>query len=251
MDVLGLSFILLAGLGILAYMVACQVNYDRRKDKIEKSIQNLQTFTASQGMIAADSHTGLAIDEKAAQIALSEYDDDIQASPTTTICSYKDIISSEIYEDGTTLTKTSRMSQVKGALLGDLLGGSAGMVIGGLSGKKRSYHEIAQIVLRIIVNNTEKPVYDIVFLDHTVMKTSSEYKMTIAKARHWHALITVLIKRADDNDTNKVNNAALNPPQSQPHSVDKEIVKLALLVKKGLLTEEEFRIQKKKLLARD
>ena len=49
--------------------------------------------------------------------------------------SLKDLLQVEIIEDNVTITKTSRTSQVGGAIVGGMLAGGVGAVIGGLSGK--------------------------------------------------------------------------------------------------------------------
>jgi hypothetical protein len=45
---------------------------------------------------------------------------------TTRIISYRDLLSSEIFEDGTTITKTVRSSQVGGGLIGAIALGGVG-----------------------------------------------------------------------------------------------------------------------------
>ncbi|MBW6461369.1 MAG: hypothetical protein K0B08_12430 [Bacteroidales bacterium] len=68
--------------------------------------------------------------------------------------------------------------------MGGLLLGGVGVVLGGLSGKTTSVHEVSSVDLRIIINNIQNPV-------HLIKSLSLE------SANHWHALISVLIKRAE------------------------------------------------------
>jgi len=87
--------------------------------------------------------------------------DNIQYSART--FSYKDILESEVIIDGETVTKTSRTSQVGGAILGGIFAGGVGAVIGGLSGKTASKEKVKTIQLKIIVNDIKNPLQIIPF----------------------------------------------------------------------------------------
>ena len=76
------------------------------------------------------------------------------------------------------------------------------------------------------------------------------YNAAIEQARHWHGLLAVLIKRADSEDIAKEGELVEEKTDLLPKSsVADELVKLSELQKQGLLTDEEFRAQKAKLLA--
>ena len=52
------------------------------------------------------------------------------------IYNYRDILSSEVLIDGNEVVKTSRTSQIGGALVGGILAGGVGAIIGGLSAEQ-------------------------------------------------------------------------------------------------------------------
>ena len=58
---------------------------------------------------------------------------------------FKDILSVEIIEDGVSVTRTSRRSQLGGALVGGVLAGGVGAIIGGTSGGKTTSENIIKV----------------------------------------------------------------------------------------------------------
>ncbi|WP_339218903.1 SHOCT domain-containing protein [Paenibacillus sp. FSL H8-0332] len=159
-----------------------------------------------------------------------------------------DIIEVEIIENGNSISKTSRSSQAGGVLIGGLLAGGVGAVIGGLSGKNIQKDTVTLIDLKIIVNDLKHPVVNINFFNSLknkegILKSSELYKKVNKQVNEFHGLISVLIKNADQADTHKT------PPQvSIPILMAGELEKLFVLQKEGVITKEEFEIQKKKIM---
>lgn len=224
-------------------------NTSKRKKAVEDHLAHIEDFSATHkvmgndsNVIGNDGNTGLAIDEQRKKVCLIDYR---QQNIATRVFSYKDLLSSEIFEDGATVTKTVRTSQIGGALIGGLALGGVGAIIGGLSGKTQTTGKIKKICLRLTVNDMKNPLHDINFLNFETKKDSFTYKQTIQQARHWHALIEVLIKRADMEDKASVTNDA---SQIQSNSIADEIKKLVELRDAGVLSGEEFEQQKTRLL---
>jgi hypothetical protein len=122
--------------------------------------------------------------------------------------SYSDILESRIVENKESITVTSRGSQIGGALLGGIIAGGVGAIIGGLSGSKRNISKVESLELYIIVNDTSQPIQKISFFDKNNITSPKikEYEKVKHKIEHWHHLISVLIKRADDHDKNAATN---------------------------------------------
>jgi hypothetical protein len=166
------------------------------------------------------------------------------------VITYRDILSSELFVDGETVTKTARGSQVGGALIGGLALGGVGALIGGLSGKKRSSEKIKRIDLRITINDTKNPLHDINFMDIEVNQDSYLYKSAMEEARHWHGLVTVLIKTAESEVAGHESIGMSSVPEGSVRiSLADELMKLSDLRDKGVLSDDEFTIQKQKLLS--
>ena len=163
---------------------------------------------------------------------------------------YKDLISSEIFEDGSAVTRTVRSSQLGGALVGGIALGGVGAIIGGLSGKKVTDDKVKQITLRITVDNTSSPIHEIGFMNYEAKKSEGYYRSAMARAQHWHGLMEVLIRRADEATVPSTPQLSAQwGNTTPPASVADEIKKLVDLRVAGILTEEEFAQQKARLLS--
>jgi hypothetical protein len=221
-------------------------NTNQKKKTMEDAIKALPEFSVSQQIMSCDGSSGIAVDQGRKKICLIAN----TMSTSNRIVSYKDILSVELFEDGDSITKTSRSSQVGGALVGGLLLGGAGAIIGGLSGKTRTSDKVKQIDLRIIVNDPNTPLHDIKFLNLESKKDSVIYKNAMQSARHWHGVLEVLIKSADSELHPGIAPGPVQPmaSNSSTNSVADELKKLGELKHGGLLTEEEFQSQKRKLL---
>lgn len=160
------------------------------------------------------------------------------------VVSYRDILESYIVADESTLTKTSRSSQLGGALVGGVLAGRVGAVIGGLSGKKTSVDTVSRLTLCVVVNDTKKPVRKIMFFSSSspVKKSSFTYRMAYDEIDKWHRLISVLIRQADEEDK------VAEPPAEVNVSAADELKKFADLRDSGVITPEEFAAKKAQLL---
>ena len=161
---------------------------------------------------------------------------------------FKNVLETRIIENGTTVTKTSRTSQIGGAALGGLLVGNVGAMIGGLSGKKTSENEVSSLELIIIVNSFNDTIIKIPFFDvrSSVKKNDKEYQAALSDIQKWNAMLGTLIKTADDDDTKAQQQQSNAAPANI--SVSDEINKLVELKNNNHITEEEFKAYKEKLL---
>lgn len=253
-----LGIIMVVGVFWGAIAIDKSLNKNKTNEKNEKinKLHNMQKllkdFTVSQKYQSYDLKSSILLDEERKKVCFIFAD-----TNKTETYDYKDILESEIMEDGKTVTNTSRSSQIGGAIVGGVLAGGAGAVIGGLSGKKSSEKEINKIDLKVIVNNTKSPIKLINFLTaddidfngkpFPIKKDSPKYKSAMSSINHWHSLLGLLIKQTDSEDTGNTKNNKLN--ENINLSVADELNKLLQLKKEGILTEEEFNQQKQKILS--
>jgi hypothetical protein len=236
--------VILISLTCLTIMLVGTTIRSRRKTEIDATLSSLQEFDSTQQIIGCGVVSGLAIDETRKKICLITYNDGV----LNRIFSYKDILSVELFEDGSSITKTVRSSQIGGAVVGSLVLGGVGAIIGGLSGKSSTSEVIKRIDLRLVINDTNVPLHDINFMNTPCKKSNSIYKDAIKQARHWHGIIEVLIKRADSEERNQQASTQQISLESSSFSVADEIRKLADLHNSGVLSSDEFQKQKNKLL---
>jgi len=200
-------------------------------------------FQVTQIVLGADGLAGISFDERTARICIAAAGKDRILRHR--VIAAADIMSGEIFEDGESITRTDRSSQIAGAAVGALVLGGAGLLIGGLSGKTRSSTKTRRIELRIVVNNTTHPTHDVAFFDGETDKNSDAYKRTMENARRWLGIVNILIHRS--NDTHRNQSATSNVASG---SIADELQKLAVLLEKGILDQQEFQQQKTKLLCR-
>lgn len=231
------------------------------KNKLHKKIQNKFQQTnleISQKFISINSNSAIGVDENNKKVSIVESNGDTkkinanQVEYTEQIFLFKDILESEVLIDGETVTKTSRSSQLGGALIGAVVAGGVGAIIGGLSGNTSSKEKVEKIQLKIIVNDTRKPIRMISFLEEpiSVDKKDDKFKRANDEVMHWHSLFKVLIEIADSEDK-KINETShiIDEKNNGNTNVADEIRKLYALLKEGILTQEEFDTQKKKIIS--
>jgi hypothetical protein len=131
-----------------------------------------------------------------------------------------------------------------GAAVGEVLLGPLGLLIGGVSGSKRTVQRVSQIGLKIIVDDRVTPIYSIDFL--RVPGTGADPKNKLVKsaaqrAEHVHALLVNAIR-------NSSLQVAAPAPQIGERSVGDRIDQLWKLKEAGALTDAEFQHQKAQLL---
>lgn len=252
-------------------------NFSKQKNKkgeLEEELKNMleNVNGLSQIYISKDYNSAIGINESKSEIHLIRninYDPKIESAGSISIerdyfnyeikkYSFSDILTSEVIEDDQSIVSTSRGSQIGGALLGGVLAGGVGAIIGGLSGSQTLDKKVKTMKLNIIINDTETPLRTIVFLNEVVHinKFEPKYEMAEQEVKHWHSLISVLIKKADKEDKEREKTEdrefqrELQLTPSIKSSVADELKNLNELVNEGILSEDEFKEQKYKLLAK-
>lgn len=224
---------------------------NNKLDKLSEQQKQLKEFTISQKYLSSDIHSTILLDEERKKVCFI-----FTNKNTPEIYNYKDILVSEILEDGKTITSTSRTSQIGGAIIGGVIAGGIGAIVGGLGGKQTSELEVNKIDLKIVVNNNISPNKFINFLTpeldvygklSAVKKDNPRYISAIKSANHWHSLLSFSLKQ-DEPAFVEMKKEVENEHNTNM-SVADEIKKLSDLVNQGLLTQDEFNQQKQKILS--
>lgn len=231
------------------YSAKSEAKLARLKEKTFSNLQDQLTgFEVTQEYIGKDYKNKMLLDEKKQKVAFIHLETKVVES-----YDYKNILASEIIVDGKTVESSSKSSLLGGAVLGGLVAGGVGAVIGGLSGKKVSEQEVYSLDLKVIVNNPKNPIKIIKFLsplyDESMRliarnKNGAIYKIADREINHWHSILSVLINH--ENEMEKAGNR--DSVVTNTNSVADEIIKLVELKNQGVLSEEEFISQKKKVL---
>jgi len=184
----------------------------------------LSNFNFSERIIAISRYSrdsGIAFDFDNLQVCVYYFGLDAGVvSQLVVAFPISNLISVEIVEDGysisqsTTTTqggteeKTSGLSMVGRAAVGGLLFGGVGAVIGGLSARTTgtinstavtNHHTqemVRDVSLKLLINDTKKPIVTLKFLDAPAQKTDNYYKSVYQKIEHCDALLRVMLTRA-------------------------------------------------------
>lgn len=210
-----------------------------RRHRMSRSLNELPDFHASQEVMGEKGDTGLAIDERRKRLCFIT---DGRKGVEHRVVSYADVISSEVIEDGSTVTRASRGSQLGGAVVGGALLGGVGAIIGGLSGTRISTGTVRQVSLRVTVSDTSSPTHEVGFLKMETNKPGAVYDAAMKTASHWQGVISAIIR--------EVENATNSRQEPTTVSVATELKGLVELRDSGVLTDQEFQREKAKLLER-
>ena len=206
------------------------------KDKKLKILQSQKEFTPTHYFISTNASSAVGVDTTSKKVC---FVNNIDAVTTVT---FDDIIECEVLEDNRTIQKKSKTRALGGFMVGELLGGVAGGIVGGLSGQVKNIEKVKSVQLRVIINSIKYPTHSLFFYSGIELKKDHFlYKDAKHAAEHWYGVISSTIKQAEID-----NNMA--PISIQRQSISSELEKLGSLKEKGVITEEEFQAQKKKLL---
>jgi hypothetical protein len=182
--------------GMVLTIVLWSRSSTRRRDtlkQLQEKLRKQRDFYPAQQFLGANG-AGLAFDDKRQKLCLFSTANGLPLK----FVAASDIVSASIFEDGEVITSTNRGSQLGGAIVGGALFGGVGAVIGGLSGKTTATNKVTRVELRIVINDTKRPMHDVAFMSLSDPAQSGIYYPDASQlARHWHAILAVLIRRGD------------------------------------------------------
>ncbi|TFJ93651.1 SHOCT domain-containing protein [Lentibacillus salicampi] len=216
---------------------------------VNKTKSELTNFSIDKEYTSKDDKLVVLVDENIDSVCFFSRDN-LKDGFNINKYTYRDILEIEIIQDGNTLTKTNRGSQVGGALLGSVLAGGVGAVIGGLSGSSTSEDKVESLCLRIVVNDTNNPVRLVYFLKHKFGVRKSEDIFVHGKKdlEYWYSLFKIYINEADKEDEKERNETNDDDAVTTNQSVVEEIREFGKLLEDGLITQEEYNAKKEKIL---
>lgn len=237
----GLIF-LLGVIGGVWFNIDKQKERNEQTKQLERVLDQLENFSATKKLVGA---WGLiAIDNNRKQIAIKEREGSIVKYP------YSDIMGCEIIEDGETTYRKS--STIGRAIIGGVIAGGAGAIIGGLSGKEKENKEIKNLDFKILFKDLNRPSFNIRFFDAWEETANTKKSVKLSDSVYGPIFQKSLDNLQDWKDTIEI---IINifvseriESSNKPLSVTDELTKLNDLKEKGILTEEEFEQQKKKIL---
>lgn len=205
----------------ISWLIASAVRGARASaEALEAALLPTEDFHPSQRLVSADNNTALAIDEKrskllilyrktpelAAKRAMALHQEGLRGDAVTNafrdnagfdrhVYMWKDIIAADIAEDGGSVTRTSRSSQIGSAAIGGAVFGPVGAMAGALTGKTQSHVTVRNVELIITVNDLGHPLHRISLLSSPVdvVKTSASYRAVQQRAQQWQGIFRIIL----------------------------------------------------------
>lgn len=153
---------------------------------------------------------------------------------------YDNFIKFDIFENAQEVYSRSASRTIAGSVLGGAIGGGAGAVVGGLSGNTKKEVEWVDIKIRLIFEGMPMSSYSIETSTYGGHYTDEERVMKLRD---------MLVRVANFNEKQNASKVQAVKAEEDNRDVITSIERLAVLKEKGILTEQEFNEQKKKLLS--
>lgn len=193
---------LIVFIAIIALAIIISVFQTRKKNQQKSAMMRQlltnEGFNPSQEWMGKDGKSGIAIDEKEQTIGLIRSTD---GDVVTGSFSYEEILSSEILEDNEVIIKTSRKSRAGRTKINQLGLGGFDSEIDRKSWDMLSHEIIRKVSLRVTVDSPSHPLHEISFMSVEGKKQTVTYSNAVKNAKRWHALLEVLIRKADEHDS--------------------------------------------------
>lgn len=249
--VIGLiCFIVIA---VLIGIVMSVTDEKKQKDnsvKLAELVGGLKDFYISASVRGEKNEFMLAIDkkrERVAYITLLKQD----------VIPFSKILSVELQEDNNVVSSKSLTRTIGGAVVGKALAGNAGAIIGGLSGNSNQKKFVSKVCVKIKLKDIEKQAINIILLkasdinalsskpiDTTDPMYAGYYKRAISRGNRIVDIISAII----DEEDNKYDRKESNSQNVSVSEAIDDLVKVAALKEKGLISDDEYNKLKDELL---
>ncbi|MCM3110047.1 hypothetical protein [Lederbergia lenta] len=146
--------------------------------------------------LSSDNKKALSISEEQSSVLLIELLPKSEDSlDIVRMVNFNDVIEVKVNKNSSTITRSSRGSQIGSAMIGSIVAGGIGAIIGGLSGSKTSKESIRKLSLEIVINDLKKPSFEVSFYDSEVeLKVNGdEYNRITDEMNQWYRMFTVIL----------------------------------------------------------
>lgn len=192
-----LIFSIVATIFIIVFML---MSMSANTKSLKSQLNSLPDFTPTLSYISPTCKNAVAIDTENRKVAIIcnilKFDSETDAP---IIYNFAELLAVEVIRDDSSVMKVNRGSQLTGAAVGGLLLGPAGMLLGGLSGSKRSEQKVRRLSLKIYSSNIVEPVAEVFFLDNPAPGLDVASAETIIQdLDKWYARLSAVIAQQKD-----------------------------------------------------
>lgn len=245
-----LTFFVVIILLVLLTLFILFLSQEKRMEgevKIKENLTELKDFTPTQTYKLRIGYIWLSIDENNRRIAVVD-------QATARVYNYAHILGVELLKDDVMIASKSTSRTLGGAVVGGVLGGGAGMVVGGLSGKQKIEKEYSKISLNLIVKDIRESTicllkdipenYSVEKLLYEGKEVTTSVTQTLYLAQDLKNTISVIIDQVDREQK------IANEREKESKTGADELLKYHELLEKGIITTNEFNEVKRKVLSR-
>lgn len=152
-----------------------------------RELQRFPNFTPRLVLEGGQKVNGIAIDPEMFSFA-------VLAPWGVKVLSYEDLVDVEIVKNGSSLTVTDRLSQIGGAAVGGVLLGGAGLLLGGLSGRKHQIEKIHSLSLRLYLRDMDYPVHEVpLFVSEGTLANHPSVTAAARSLTEWHGRLMAIL----------------------------------------------------------
>ncbi len=245
-----LAVIFVVPLIMVLYQIADERNTDaesrRRGQELDSEEKKIVDFTPTTSVSGHFNTYRISIDKDRHKILIMQGDDRF-------VIPFEDVLKITVKEDGNQVISKSSSRTIGGAIVGGAIAGEAGAIVGGLSGDQTIKKKIWLVQVAIKLRDITHPSIEIdcfntteVCYQRKPMDSGSElHKKVSAEAQRIVDLIGVIIDQVDKEEKAKpVTIAKLENPTLE------DLERLAGLLDRGVITQDEFNEKKKVILSR-
>lgn len=237
--------IIVIGIAFIVAILISVANKNARQEQLDSTLKSTNNFSSSFTVNNSESRYLISIDDNRRKIIYLLAKENIKH-----IFNFEDVISVEILEDSNIAYSKSSARAIGGGLVGGIIGGGVGAIIGGLSGSSKSKKKIKEIQVKILLRNYSRNAIYIDCLKSSGVSWDSDssiYKNAIKEARKIADKLSVIIDLID-RETKSVQISSVTKTSTPNTSIANELEKLHSLKEKGIISEEEYKTLKAKLL---
>lgn len=179
-----------------------------------------------------------------------KYDSADMIREMTFLLDFSDLVNYELLEDGI----SSYSGGLGRAAVGALTFGAAGAIVGGVTGKKTQKTVCNKLQLKISTKNSDRPLIFLSLITFPVQTNSASYKNAMLQAQQILSYLDIInsINSSELKEQISPVNAMSTSNESDKSSaasLSEEILKLKELLDQDIITEDEFKAMKAKLVS--
>lgn len=235
-----IAILIIAAVLFIAFIVLIVKGIKKMENTNKLCLQELEQKGIHFDLLTKVQSGYIGMDKKARKLIFTKTN---LLKPIYEIFAFEDIYSCELLKNNEIVARKSTIRTITGAIIGEAIGGQGGMIVGSLSGNSHSKAITNLIELKLVVKDIESPTHKIIIYNND----KDNYEQLSSEAEKWNARINLIIEQIDLEYASQKGEAETTPNDGNQSLAD-ELAKLHELKQKGILTEEEFNAQKKKLL---